>query len=174
MQVTMILLRFFHIVSGILWVGGVAMAVMFLTPAVNGAGPAGRAVMRQLLTRSRFAAYFPALGGLTVLSGIWMFWHDGEATQGGFEAFNSSPMGITLSIGGLAGLVALIFGGLVVGRSVGKVAKILGTIDSSGGEPSSEQGTQMALLQARIAWGSRIVLPVLLIAATAMAVARYV
>ena len=174
MQVTMILLRFFHIVSGVLWVGGVAMTAVFLLPALRGAGPGGRAVLRELLTRTRFAPYFPVLGGLTVLSGIWMFWQDGTKTQGGFAAFSSSPMGITLSIGALAGLVALIMGGAVIGRAVAEVAKILGAIDSSGGESSSEQGTRMALLQGKIAWGSRIVLPLLIIAATAMAVARYV
>ena len=174
MQPMMIVLRLFHVVCGILWVGGVAVLTLFVTPSVRGAGPAGGAVMRQLLTKTRFVPYFPALGGLTVLTGILMFWRDGVTTQGGAAAFGASAMGITLSIGGLAGLIALIFGGLVVGRSAGAVSKILRAVDSSGGQPSPEQGAALAALQAKIGWGSSIVLPILIIAAIAMAVARYV
>ena len=173
MQPTMIVLRFFHVVSGILWVGGVAVLTMFVTPSVRGAGPAGGAVMRHLLTKTRFVPYFPALGGLTVLTGILMFWRDGVSTQGGFAAFSGSAMGITLSLGGLAGLIALIFGGAVVGRAAGQAAKILRTVDGAG-QPSPEQGARLAALQAKIGWGSRIVLPVLIVAAIAMAVARYI
>lgn len=174
MQPMMIVLRLFHVVSGILWVGGVAVLTMFLTPAVRGAGPAGGAVMRHLLTKTRFIPYFPALGGLTVLTGILLFWRDGVNTQGGAAAFGASGMGITLSIGGLAGLIALLFGGLVVGRAAGQASKILRTVEGSGGQPSPEQGAALAALQAKIGWGSRIVLPILIIAAIAMAVARYV
>lgn len=174
MQPTMIVLRFFHVVSGILWVGGVAVLTLFVTPSVRGAGPAGGAVMRHLLTKTRFVPYFPALGGLTVLTGILMYWRDGVTTMGGFAAFGGSGMGITLSLGGLAGLIALVFGGAVVGRAAGAAAKILRAVESSGGQPSPEQGANLAALQAKIGWGSRIVLPILIIAAIAMAVARYV
>ena len=171
MQPLMIALRFVHVVSGILWVGGVVTATVFVLPAIRGTGPAGGSVMRYLLLNTKFGGYFPALGGLTVLSGLWMFWHDDSASSG---AFHSSDQGITLIIGGLAGILALIVGGAVIGRSFGQIAKILKAIDAGGGQPTPEQSAQMTALRAKMAGGSKIVLPSLLIAATAMAIARYV
>jgi hypothetical protein len=171
MQPLMILFRFVHVVSGILWVGGVLTATMFILPAIRATGPAGGSVMRHLLLNTKFGGYFPSLGGLTVLSGLWMFWHDGNASNG---AFYSSNQGITLSIGALGGIIALIVGGAVVGRSFGQIGKILKAIDAGGGQPTPEQGAQMAALRAKMATGSKIVVPALLIAATAMAIARYV
>ena len=171
MQPLMLVLRFFHIVSGILWVGGVATTVVFIVPAIRGAGPAGVGVMRYLLLNTKFGGYFPALGGVTVLTGLWMFWHDGRVSNG---IFYSSDQGITLSIGGLAGIVAIVIGGAVIGRSFGEMAKIFAAIDAAGGQPTTEQSARMTVLRGKIAGGSRIVLPALLIAATAMAIARYV
>ena len=89
----------------------------FILPAVVGSGPAGGGVMKFLLVKTKFGPYFPALGGLTVLSGIFMYWWDASRSNG---AFYSSPMGMTLGVGGLAGVIALIFGGAVVGRAIGR------------------------------------------------------
>jgi len=171
MQPLMIILRFFHVVSGILWVGGVVTATGFILPAIQATGPAGGSVMRYLLLNTKFGGYFPSLGGLTVLSGLWMFWHDGTASNG---TFYSSNQGITISIGALGGIIALIVGGALVGRSFGQIGKILRAIDAAGGQPTAEQGAQMTALRAKMATGSKIVLPSLLVAATAMAIARYV
>lgn len=167
----MIVLRFFHIVSGVLWAGGAVFTFMFLTPTIRATGPAGTSVMRHLLVNTKFAPYFPALGGLTVLSGIIMFWHDGSVSNG---AFYSSAQGMTLSVGALFGIIALVVGGPMVGRSFGQLASILNDIDAAGGQPTQEQGARMTHLRVRIANGSRIVFPSLLIAVIAMAIARYV
>jgi hypothetical protein len=172
MQPMMVVLRFFHVVSGILWVGGVGVLGMFVVPSVQGTGPNGAAFMRHLIIKTKFPGYFPALGGLTVLSGAWIYWHNMSVSQNG--AFASSPMGITLGIGGLFGLIALLFGGLVVGRSVGQLGEIMKALDATGGAPTPEQGARMAMLRDKVTWGSKIVLPMLILAAVCMAVARYV
>ncbi len=172
MQPMMVVLRLFHVVSGILWVGGVGVLGMFIVPSVQGTGPNGAAFMRHLIVKTKFGAYFPALGGLTVLSGIWMYWRNTSLSQGG--SFASSPTGITLAIGGLFGVISLLFGGLVVGRSVGQLGVILKSLDTTGGAPTPEQGARMTMLREKITWGSKIVLPMLILAAVCMAVARYV
>lgn len=171
MQPTMILLRLFHILCGVLWVGGVATTTWFLVPAVRGSGPAGGAVMRFMLVKTRFAPYFPALAGLTVLSGLLMFWWDASHSNGGF---GSSPMGITLSIGALAGIIAMIYGGAVIGRSAGEMAKILRVVDASGGPPTADQSSRLTGLSDKVSRGSKVVLPMLIIAVVAMSIARYV
>ena len=134
MQPMMIVLRLFHIFSGVLWVGGVAMLSWFIIPAVEGSGPAGGGVMKFLLVKTKFGPYFPALGGLTVLSGIFMYWWDASRSNG---AFYSSPMGMTLGVGGLAGVIALVFGGAVVGRATAGMATIFRAVDAQGGPPTA-------------------------------------
>jgi hypothetical protein len=146
------------------------MLSWFIIPAVEGSGPAGGGVMKFLLVKTRFGPYFPALGGLTVLSGIFRYWWDASHSNG---AFYSSPMGMTLGVGGLAGVIALIFGGAVVGRGAAGMARIFRAIDAQGGPPSAEQTAELMALRAKVGWSAKVVLPLLLIAVIAMAIARY-
>ncbi len=171
MQPMMIVLRLFHIFSGVLWVGGVAMTAWFLVPSMQGSGPAGGGVMKFMLVNTKFGPYFPSLAGLTVLSGLIMYGRDASGSNG---AFYSSHMGIALGIGGLAGIVAMVYGGGVVGRSAAGMAKVFRTIDAQGSPPSPEQTAQLMALRDKVISGSKVVLPMLLAAVIAMAVARYV
>jgi hypothetical protein len=54
---------------------------------------------------------------------------------------------------------------------MGEIAKIL---QASGGPPQGEAATQVAAYQARIQSGTKIVLPLLIVAVITMAVGRYV
>jgi hypothetical protein len=171
MQPMMIVLRLFHIFSGVLWAGGVAMLAWFFVPSVQGTGPAGGGVMKFMLVNTKFGPYFPSLAGLTVLSGLLMYWRDAVGSDG---KFYSSHMGIALGIGGLAGIVALIYGGGVVGRASASMAKLFRAIDAQGSPPSPEQTAQLMALREKAAAGAKIVLPMLLTAVIAMSVARYV
>lgn len=170
MLAAMLIFRLFHVISGVLWVGGVVLLTFFILPSVRAAGPGGGQFMRQLLTRTPIAAYIPSVGGLTVLSGLGMFWVNSKIAVGNWAA--TGP-GITYSIGGLAGLLALIIGGIMIGGSIGKLKKIALASDPAV-PPSAEQAAQIAQLQQRADKGNKIVLPLLIIAIVAMAVARYV
>lgn len=170
MLAAMIVFRLFHVICGVLWVGGMVLLAAFILPAVRASGPSGGQVMRSLLVRTRLASYFPSIGGLTVLSGFAMMWRDSAISQTNWAA--SGP-GITYSIGGLAGLVALIVGGIMIGRSVSQLRAIALESDPAA-LPSPEQAARIAQLQARADLGNRIVLPLLFIALIAMAIARYV
>jgi uncharacterized membrane protein len=170
MQAAMIVFRLFHVICAVLWVGGFAMLVSFVMPAIRASGPSGGQVMRNMLVKTRLASYFPIVGGLTVLSGLLMMWYDSKISQSNWGA---TATGMTFSIGGLAGLLALIVGGVMVGRSIGQLRKIA-LANDPGTPPSPEQAARMAQLQARAELGNRIVGPLLGIAMIAMAIARYV
>ena len=169
MLAAMIVFRLFHVICGVLWVGGMVLLVAFILPAVRASGPSGGQVMRNLLVQTRLASYFPSIGGLTVLSGFAMMWRDSAISQDNWAA--SGP-GIAYSIGGLAGLIALIVGGTMIGRSVNQI-RVLALASDPDAPPSPEQAARIAQLQARADLGNRIVLPLLIIAVITMAVARY-
>jgi uncharacterized membrane protein len=167
MYSAMLLFRLLHIFAGVLWVGGVVFVALFIQPAVRATGPAGGQVMGYLLTKTRLATYFPAVAGLNVLAGLFLMWRD--VSGGGNWAATRS--GMTISIGALAAILAFIIGGAMVGRSMGEISRIL---VASGGPPQGDAATRLAALQARVQSGTKIVLPLLIVAVIAMAVGRYV
>src|SRR5689334_22989420 len=150
MYSAMLLFRLLHIFFGVLWVGGVVMIALFIQPTVAAIGPAGGQFMGHLLTKTRIAAYFPAVAGLNVLAGLFLFWRN-TASGGNWAA---TRQGMTISIGALAAIIAFLIGGAMIGRSMGQIAKIL---QASGGPPQGEAAAQMAAYQAKILRGTKIV-----------------
>lgn len=167
MYSAMLFFRLLHVFAGVLWVGGVVLIALFVQPTVRAIGPAGGQFMGHLLTKTRIAGYFPAVAGLNVLAGLFLFWRNTSAGGG----WAGSRSGMTYSIGALAAIIAFLVGGVLIGKSMGEIAKIL---RASGGPPQGEAATQLAAYQARIQRGTKIVLPLLIIAVIAMAIGRYV
>ena len=167
MYSAILLFRLLHIFFGVLWVGGVVLIALFVQPTVRAIGPAGGQFMGHLLTKTRIAAYFPAVAGINVVAGLFLFWRN--TTAGG--NWGGTRQGMTIGVGALAAIIAFIVGGVMIGRSMGQIAKIL---QASGGPPQGEAATQLASYQTRIQSGTKIVLPLLIIAVITMAVGRYV
>jgi hypothetical protein len=165
-----LLLRLVHIVLGVLWVGGAAMLTWFILPAAGLSGPGGDQFTQALITRTKLLKYMPSMGGLTVLAGFALFWRDMSVTG---AAFAQSRAGMAFSIGGLAGLIGLIAGGIMMARPAKAIGAIGAAVAQSGGQPSAEQARSMAALQARMKTGASITLTLLLIATAAMSIARY-
>jgi uncharacterized membrane protein len=166
----MVVLRLIHIVGGVVWVGGMVVMTAFLLPAVRATGPQGGRVMQELMQRRRLPVYMSATAGLTILSGFVMYGRITAATNG---TWAGTRPGMVYGFGGLAAVLALIVGA-VVGRPAGRKLVALGErLQASGGAPTPEQAAEMAALQARIGRGMQAVMVLLLIAAAAMAVARY-
>src|SRR4029077_649715 len=114
-------LRTLHVLVAATWLGATAFVTLLLLPAMNEAGASGGQVMMGL-HRKGLPAFFATVGGATVLTGIYLFWH----FTGGFElAIIGSHAGIAFSVGGLAGLIALVIGGAVVGRSSKKAVEAM-------------------------------------------------
>ncbi|MFS8064643.1 MAG: hypothetical protein ACMG5Z_08635 [Luteimonas sp.] len=150
--------RMAHILFAALWFGAAAFLTLYLLPALRQLGPAGNPTLHALHQRGlhRFMA---ASTGLTVLSGLWLYW----TLTAGFDArVVSSHMGLVFGLGGLAGLTAAILGGAVIGRSVAQLNML-----SASPEAVASQGQIMAL-QRRIAMTSRLALALLVIALLAM------
>src|SRR5882724_8157315 len=70
------LLRTVHVAVGAIWVGAVVFIAAFLVPSVRAAGPAGGAVMQQLMQARRLPLWIMAAALLTVLSGLGLYGHN--------------------------------------------------------------------------------------------------
>jgi uncharacterized membrane protein len=159
-----IVVRILHVLAGALWVGGMFFAAWFVMPAIIEAGPAGGQVMMGVQRRG-LTAVLPSIAGLTVLAGIWLY----RPYMGG-----TGPAALAFGYGGAVGLLALILGASVVGRSLNK-AMALGTKAMSMAE-GPERGALMkeaGALRQRALTFARIVSILTIITALVMTIASH-
>ena len=108
-------IRVLHVLLAATWLGATVFTTFLLMPVVESMGAAGGQVMIGLNKRG-LTAFFASMGGLTVLTGIYLYWR----FTGGFDpAISRSNAGMAFGIGGVAGLLATIFGGAIVGDPAG-------------------------------------------------------
>jgi hypothetical protein len=164
-------IRALHVLLAAIWIGSTVFVTVLLMPAVEGSGASGGEVMRRLI-RGGVVKYMAILGGTTGVTGVYLLW---RATAGFDPAISASPGGMAFGIGGVAGILAAIIGGSVVGRSATKAAAIM---DQVAGMPSgaAKDGLlqQAAGLRQRMKTSGNVVIVLQVIALVLMAVGHYI
>jgi uncharacterized membrane protein len=148
--------RTLHILFAASWFGAAAVLTLYLLPVLRQLGSSGGTVLQSLTGRGlhRFMA---ASSGVTVLSGVWLYW---TLTAGFSASAMTSTAGTVFGLGGLAGLLAAVLGGGVIGRGIQRIEAL------SAGDADL---AQVAGLHQRIAMASRLALALLAFALLAMA-----
>jgi hypothetical protein len=164
-------MRVFHVVLAGAWFGAAAFTTLYLGPAVEQAGAAGGQMMN-ILVRRGVVKYMASIGGLTVVTGGYLFWH----FMSGFgPGAGASRAGMAFSTGALTGIIALILGGSMIGASAKKISVLAA---KAAGMP--EGAARTALLQtierlrSRMALFSKIVTALLFISMATMALGHYI
>lgn len=164
----MVWLRLLHIVAGVFWVGTAVFMAFFVLPTARAAGPDGGRFVARLGRRMG-----PALGVamlLTVIPGFIMY----RRLSAGFNhAWVTSRVGLALGAGAVAAILAIVVGVAVNAPAAAKIGALQKNVTTQGGTPSPAQAAQLAALQTRIERATQLVAVLLLVAAGAMAVARY-
>ena len=101
MHAELLVLRFVHIVAGIIWVGSGVFAAFFLIPALSANRQLMPPVMDALQRRKVFVI-IPLAGLLTILAGVRLFW---IVSAGFADSYLETGTGRTFSIGGTAARV---------------------------------------------------------------------
>lgn len=159
-------LRLVHVLCGVFWAGTAFFMVSFVDPTVRKLGPTGGQFMMAINTKTRYMLAMPVIALLTILSGTWLF----MLMAGGNPEFHRSATAMTLSVGGLASLVAFGVGLAVIKPCTTKLVALAGTIQEA---PSPEQQAGMQALQKKLQMGGRSIATLLGVAVVCMAVARY-
>ena len=146
MNTLFILLRLIHILFGVFWVGTTLFFVLFFNPVVRAAGSAGGAVMGRLST-TRFSTLMAISAFLTVAAGTIMYAIDSNGFQWNWI---SSPTGISLTIGSLAGIAAFLEGLMLQKPAIARLSAIHKEIQEAGGQPSAEELQEMQSLQKKL------------------------
>jgi hypothetical protein len=164
-------MRVLHVVLAGAWFGAVVFTVLHLGPALNEAGTAGGQLM-SIMMRRGLHKYMASIGGLTVVTGFYLFWH---FMVGFGPGAGASHAGMAFSAGALTGIIALILGGSMVGASAKKLVA-LGA--KAAGMPQGAERVALTKamddLRGRIATFSKIVAVLLFISMAAMALGHYI
>jgi hypothetical protein len=170
MTVLMIILRLVHITLGVFWAGTIFFFVTFLEPSVREAGPDGARVMQGLQKR-HYLNFMPLIAGLTILSGIVLYW---RVSAGFASAWITSPVGLGLTVGAVASLVAFTIGVFGMRRAaLGAASKGATLQQTPEGEAREALMAEIQALRQRARTSARWVAVLLAVAVATMAVARY-
>jgi uncharacterized membrane protein len=141
MDLILDIVRFIHILGGIVWAGGTITFSNAVAPTARKLGPDAAKFMQHLSTKSAFTPMMGALAITTTLTGLYMY---GELFGAGIPL--NSRAGLWLTIGGLAGVGAFLLGFLVLFRNTRKLRGILEAIEAQGGPPNESQMAEMQAL----------------------------
>jgi hypothetical protein len=171
MNVIFLTMRALHVVCAALWLGATVLLTFFVMPAVTQLGPDAARAMTGL-QKAGLNAFMGAIGGLTVLSGFYLYWH----FTAGFDAtISGSTGGMIFGIGGVLGLAAVIIGGSVVGRGARRLtalgAELATTTD---GAARTELLAEMSRMRNQVTTFGNIVVALLVITTVLMAIGHYV
>lgn len=166
----LIVARIVHVGSAMIWFGGAIIGSFFLAPTAAALGKDGAAFMDHLMRRRRMGVLFPVVATLTVLAGAALYW---RASGGLQAAWISSPPGLAYTIGGVAAIVSLVGGFILVGPGIATQTAVRQELASGDGVPSESQRERLAWADRRMRLAGRIDLPLLVLAALTMAVGRY-
>jgi uncharacterized membrane protein len=163
--------RALHVLLAATWLGTTAFVYIFLSPALDEVGPSSGKLMDSLARRG-VQAFMSSVGGLAVVTGIWLYWR----FTGGFDPATSGTMAARVfGAGGAAGILSLIIAGAVVTRTARKVTSLASkALAAPEGPERAALAAQVAALKRRASVAGKIVLALQVIALVCMAVGHYV
>ena len=166
----LIVFRLVHVVPAMMWLGGAVIGGFFLQPAAAALGPTGQSFMEYLIKRRRMGVFFPVVATSTILGGAALYWVDSGGLQFGWI---TSPSGMAFTIGGVAALAAFVGGLVLIGPGIAEQNAVHAELARGDGVPTDDQRRRLARAEGRQRLAGRIDMPLLLLAALTMAVARY-
>jgi uncharacterized membrane protein len=168
----MLVFRLLHILAGAFWFGAAVLFTGFIGPAAAEVGPAAGPLLANVVAKRHVAKIITSAGGVTVLAGLFIYWHDWHLYRS-FGDWIGSSFGIVLTIGAVAAILAAVEGSLLVGRNVERLVEVGGRLAEAQGPPPAELLERFGKLQQEIKRASITDLVLLVIAVSAMATARY-
>lgn len=171
MAALLVLLRLLHILAGIFWVGGSLLVHAHVLPTAKRLGQDAGKFMQSLAADSGMSAALTLSGWIATIAGAILF----VFVSGHFDrGWMTSPTGVTFGIGAVLGIAGLVFGAAVQAPNGARLATLSREIAGGGGPPTASQVARMNQLRDKLERGGRIGSALLVTAAAAMAIARYV
>ena len=171
----MIVLRLFHIVGGVLWVGSAFLFVAVIGPSAAEVGPSAGPLLTVAIKKRKTSTLITAFAISTVIAG-WLMWLmnlrdlDWNVTT---WVFHSGGYGLALTIGGILATVAAYEGYWHVARGVEGLVDLGAEMAAVEGPPPAEKIATMERIQGQVKRHGQIDIVLLLLTVVFMATARY-
>ncbi len=162
-QVLFLGLRTVHVLSGVFWVGVAFVVTGFVEPTARRLKGEGQRFLQVLMLQSRLRQWIMAAAWTAVLSGIVLYSSDAH------YGWVFTPYGVAVTIGGIAAVAALGVGMGVLRVVADRMAELGKEIQRTGRPPSEAQGQQMAALQQKMHWASRVEVVLFIVVLVGMA-----
>lgn len=164
-------IRVLHILLAATWFGAAVAMMFFVMPAIKDAKGAGGAVMAGLQSR-KYPMIMQAIAGLTVLTGFDLY----RRFTGNFDPVLSGSMGgRVFGAGAIAGILALIVGASIVGRTMKKIGETMAKASTmADGPEKAALVASVGPMQARAEMFGKLVIVLMVIAIVTMSLGHYV
>ncbi len=161
----LMIVRAVHILVASLWFGAGLLLTVVVMPAFREAGLDGASMMQRFKQR-RLAVYMASMSGLTVLTGLWLFWKASNGLDA--QAMHSSAV-MVLGLGAICGMVAAVLAGAILGRGADAMTDILASASAlPDGAERDARLHQLSVIQRRFARASVLVIALMLLAMACM------
>ena len=161
--------RIIHVVGGVIWVGSMFFVSTFLIPSLTEAGPDAGKVMAAL-NRRNFMIVIPVIALLTILSGLWLYW---RVSAGYDPAYMRSGPGQAYGLGATMAIIAFIIGMTVTRPAMVKSGKLMASAATASPAEREAMMVQAQAARARGARWGKVIVFLLIGAATLMSLGRY-
>lgn len=164
-------IRVLHILLAATWFGAAVAMMFFVIPAIKDAKAAGGAVMAGVQAR-KYPMIMQAIAGLTILTGFYLYY---RFTQGFDPEISRSMGGRVFGTGGIAGILSLVIGASLVGRTMAKIGDTMAKVSTMADGPEKARLlASVGSLQARAEMFGKLVLLLMVVAIVAMSIGHYV
>lgn len=170
MEPLFLLARVLHVLLGVFWAGTLIFNAIFLLPSMRDAGPDAAKVAAGL-SRRRFIDIMPVLALVTILTGLYLYWH---ASSGFSPAYMHSSIGMTYGLGGISAIIALGFGVGILRPSMKRASSLTQAMSTMQPDDAARTSAEVQALRAKIGKIGVIVAWLLGFTVVTMALARYI
>jgi hypothetical protein len=174
-DIVMIVLRFFHIVGGALWVGSAFLFVAVIGPSAAEVGPSAGPLLQVAVKKRKVATQITIFATATVVAG-WLMWlkdlrdYDWNVSD---WVFHSGGFGLAITLGAIMATIAYYEGYFHVGKGVEELVDLGAEMAAAEGPPPPEKLARMQSIQESLKKHGQVDIVLLLLTVALMATARY-
>jgi uncharacterized membrane protein len=165
MDTYIVLLRAAHIVGAATWVGSSLSFAFFIEPAAEHLGSSAAPFMAELVERRKFPIAIAITSVVAIVAGALLYWHDSSGLDGDWI---TTRTGTAFTVGATAAIVAWLVGFFILRPGIDRKGELAARAAS---DPAIE--VELAQLGKRLRSASLVNAWLVILAALAMAVARY-
>ena len=169
-MLTLLVLRFIHIVASVCWAGGGFIFFLFVEPTAKALAPTGMQFVDHMVTKRRFSIFMVVSSTLTVLTGAVLIW---QYASGNWLSYVKTGPGLGFALGSMVGVAVYLVGMLGVNPRAIRLSKIGQEIQAAGGPPTPAQGAELQKLDREMSTLGLVDFLLVALALGLMASARY-